>query len=44
MEMAGKLVGKSGRKVSSGLGWMWLVRLVGRFGLRFLVGWDGDGW
>ncbi len=30
-------------EVSNRLGWIWLVRLVGRFGLRFLVGLDGDG-
>jgi hypothetical protein len=40
MEMAVKAGFKVGTEVSSMLGWRWLVRLVGRFGLRFLVGWD----
>jgi hypothetical protein len=38
MEMAGKAGLKVWTEVSSRLGWRWLVRLVGRFGLRFLIG------
>jgi hypothetical protein len=44
MEMASKADWEVWTEVSSKLGWRWLVRMVGRFKLRFLAGWDGDGW
>jgi hypothetical protein len=44
MKMAGKAGWSVWTEVSSRLGWRWLIRLVGRFGLGFLVGWGRDGW